>query len=278
MTKEELAGIFKDTLDTINVGGYENMKGEWIDLEQNNLAYNSKFFPTLPALRTQFPTYDTKIYVDNKDTFQKAQEMGSDVAVLNMASYSHPGGGVAFGSKAQEEELCRRSNLYLSLCRFHPTEYEDAGYEEPSKEGHYPIPYFGGVYSPSVSIIRSYRSYSFLDKPIMCNVISVPAVKRPVLDRNGNMIEKYEIIMRGKIRAIFRIALMYGHTKLVLGAMGCGAYGCPPKHVAKLFKEVLEEKEFKNHFKEICFAILEDQNSPRGGNIKPFKEVFPDHE
>ena len=274
-TKEELARVFSDTLETINVGGYENSNGEWIELDQTKLEAGTKFYLTLPATDKQFPTYSqTKIYVENKDTFHKARELGPACAVLNMASFSCPGGGVLKGSRAQEEELCRRSNLYLSLCYYHP-EYAKQIYESASDDSHYPIPLYGGIYSPCVSVFKSASSYSYLEQPYICSVISVPGVKKPEIDpKTGLMLPKYETMMCGKIRAILRIALINGHSKLVLGALGCGAYGCPPKHVAQLFKKVLEEKEFVGHFEEICFAILEDQNSPRGGNVKPFKDIF----
>ena len=39
----------------------------------------------------------------------------SHVSVLNMASAFRPGGGVWGGSAAQEESLCRRSNLWAFL-------------------------------------------------------------------------------------------------------------------------------------------------------------------
>ena len=61
---------------------------------------------------------------------------------------------------------------------------------------------------------------------------------------------------------------------IVLGAFGCGAFHNPPKHIARLFHEVINEKEFKDKYKLIAFAILEDHNSPRGGNLQPFIEEF----
>jgi uncharacterized protein (TIGR02452 family) len=274
-TKEELVKIFEVTLEAIRVGGYENMKGDWVDLEQEDLKQGSKFYVTTPALQTsRLPTYDTRVYVVNRDTFQEARSMGPDCAVLNMASFSSPGGGVIFGARAQEEELCRRSNLYLSLSKYDPRSYKLGEWDEPDKTYHYPIPVFGGIYSPKVSVFRSVLSYSFIDSPFQCNVISVPAVKKPEIDsKTGDMISKYEAIMCGKIRAIFRIALRNNIYKLVLGAMGCGAYGCPPKHVARLFKKVLEEKEFRGKFKEICFAIIDDAKKQ---NLRTFREIFWD--
>ena len=61
---------------------------------------------------------------------------------------------------------------------------------------------------------------------------------------------------------------------IVLGAFGCGAFHNPPKHIARLFHEVIDEEEFKDKYKLIAFAILEDHNSPRGGNLQPFIEEF----
>ena len=40
---------------------------------------------------------------------------GSKVAVLNFTSATNPGGGVAKGSKAQEDVLCRCSTLFPAL-------------------------------------------------------------------------------------------------------------------------------------------------------------------
>ncbi len=37
------------------------------------------------------------------------------ILVLNLANAVHPGGGVRHGAKAQEEDLCRKSSLLLSL-------------------------------------------------------------------------------------------------------------------------------------------------------------------
>jgi hypothetical protein len=48
--------------------------------------------------------------------------------------------------------------------------------------------------------------------------------------------------------------------------------------MAKIFREVFMEKEFKNKFKSVVFAIYEDHNSGKthnpNGNVLPFLEVF----
>ena len=98
------------------------------------------------------------------------------------------------------------------------------------------------------------------------------------MTEEGLMEKKYVHIVKKKIRSVLRTAILTGNTCLVLGAWGCGAFGCPSKHMASLFKKILDEEEFKGRFSRICFAILEDQNSVREnnkeGNYKPFKDLF----
>ena len=73
------------------------------------------------------------------------------------------------------------------------------------------------------------------------------------------------------------ITLLYhatgtGKTALVLGALSCGAYKCPPTAVARQFCAVMEEHEFKSKFKLLVFAILERPRRPQGldGEFAPF--------
>lgn len=65
------------------------------------------------------------------------------IAVLNMASFLRPGGGVMQGAIAQEESLCLRSTLYTSL-----------------DEKFYRLPKFGGLYTKDV-LVSAYLLYSF---------------------------------------------------------------------------------------------------------------------
>ena len=81
-----------------------------------------------------------------------------------------------------------------------------------------------------------------------------------------------------EIKQILDIALENGNDSIVLSAFGCGAYGTPPKIVAKIFHDVIYSDEYKNLFKEIVFAIINlpstnGTHNPEG-NFKPFKETF----
>lgn len=283
-TKEQLIKVFEEVIEDIISREYE-YKDNYIEFpETDRLIYESKMYKSIQKGNNK-PKFQTplKIYVQNIDTFEKAKELGSECAVLNMASSKRPGGGVETGSRAQEEELCRRSNLLLSLYLYSPEKWDEYFGDYYSgkvlNDFSYPIPVYGGIYSPGVCVYRKPGTYETVSNYFKCNVISVAGVVRPDIDKNtGEMMKKYVPIVKGKIRTILRIALDNNHTKLVLGALGCGAFKNPPSHVARLFKEVLEEPEFIGAFEEICFAILDDGNSGRdhnpNGNLKPFADVF----
>ena len=257
--KENLVTVFNETESIISVGGYKDSSGEWHEI--NSTFKEQVFYRTLKPTKSRKGlsfSDPPKIYVEEIDTFQKAKEMGPDCVVLNMASSFKPGGGVLKGATAQEEDLCRRSNLYKSLIHF---------------KNCYPIPKFGGIYTRDIQVFRSVGQYNLLHDPFTCSCISFPGIKLDDPNNIGNE-EKFMITLRGKVRGILRIAVIKKHGKLVLGALGCGAYKNPPELVAKAFKEVLEEKEFEGRFEEICFAILPDK---KGGNKnkKEFLKIFP---
>ena len=79
---------------------------------------------------------------------------------------------------------------------------------------------------------------------------------------------------KDKIRTILRICAANGQTNLVLSAFGCGAFCNPPKHMAELFKEILNADEFCGVFRKIVFAIKGGSFMKRKGNYKPFAEVL----
>ena len=62
---------------------------------------------------------------DTADAGRRLLDAGLSPAILNLADELTPGGGVRKGSQAQEESLCRRSTLLVSLSQFHP-EYAQA--------------------------------------------------------------------------------------------------------------------------------------------------------
>jgi uncharacterized protein (TIGR02452 family) len=142
--------------------------------------------------------------------------------VLNMADISRPGGCVLAGGGMQEEMLFRRTDL----CRHLLPEL-------------YPIGPAEVVYSPNVLVFRANEEagYKPLALPRLVAFVSCPGVSMPTLTDDGRMQASDVLMLRSKIRAIYQVAAKHGHDALVLGALGCGAFGCPPRHVAEVFRD-----------------------------------------
>ena len=221
----------------------------------------------------------TPIRVLNADSIDAALELSTrhsekdgaprnekPVLILNMANAYHSGGGWLGGARAQEEALCYRSSLSFTL-----------------KNRFYPIPTDGGLYSPTVIIIRhsmaSGHGLLDLDRPEqlpVVSVVSVAAVRAPCIARDHDGIERYTNIedrnlMKQKMRTVLRIAAKNGHRKLVLGALGCGAFGNPREEVVECWKETFREHEFGGgRWEEIVFAVLDGGACEGLGNFGTF--------
>ena len=277
--EKQLAQVFEQTVEEILYGCYDmNPKLANFDEDNIQMVYNSEYITSIGKQKKE-RLFDkpAKITVENKDSFQKAQEMGEDCLVLDMANDRVAGGNPEKGAKAQEEELCRRSTLSLGLYQFSPKKFHTYFTNETiAPLGSYPLSLFGAIYVPGVTVYKEKDTYAIMKNPFKCAVIAIGAIRLPIL-KKGRLNNLDVSITKGKIRTILRVAIKHNHTKLVLGAFGCGAFGNPPRQMAELFKKVLAEKEFYGFFSEICFAIIEDDNSTKcnkEGNYKPFKEVF----
>ena len=281
--KELRVKEFKNTIKLSGKGSYSTEDGEYVALKNiDKVISGSCFYSKEFSVGTADTIEDsTVVDVVNADCLEEGirlLELGYNPAILNMASRHNPGGGVTNGAGAQEETIFRRTNLFLSL-------YQYASYAEKyglkKSINQYPMDRnFGGVYSPNVSIFRECEGngYKLMSQPREVSFISVAGINRPELDNSDMIIPPLVDVTKNKIRTILRIGLKHGHDSLVLGALGCGAFCNPPRHIARLFHEVIEEQEFKDKYKYIVFAILEDHNSHKEhnkeGNFRPFKEEF----
>jgi uncharacterized protein (TIGR02452 family) len=74
-------------------------------------------------------------------------------------------------------------------------------------------------------------------------------------------------IMKEKMRVILRTAAVNGHRRLVLGALGCGAFLNPKEEVADCWGEVFGEREFGGGWWEsIIFAVLNNMGHGKHGD------------
>lgn len=187
------------------------------------------------------------IFTDNRDALDVALDPKcwdnverSNPLVLILADAVNPGGCVHAGAGMQEESLFRRTALAAALpCNL------------------YPIPDDGALYAVDVPVLMRSEADGFEPLPLphpTLSFLACPGVKMPCLTIDGRMFPEDLHSLRVKIELILQTALSFGHRDLVLGALGCGVWGCPVREVAGVFREVLLERG--QWFRHVRFAIL----------------------
>ena len=279
--------IFNSTLSLLRQGWYIAPSGKRVELPSAAEVMDAAEMVSEPfhVLVDPMEPITTQVRVEDKDCVLAAKELidaGYHPAMLNLADLYTPGGLVEYGSGAQEENLCRRSNLILSLYPFSQArvrQYPDLGMVP--MEDQYPMDErFGGIYSGVVTFFRGPESTGSQLEEIPYNipVISVAALSGPRIGKDGLMYPEETEITLEKMRTIFRLGMANGHDSLVLSPMGCGAFANPPAHIARLFHQVIDEDEFKDKFKLIDFAILDGYRTGLAhnpeGNLLPFQREF----
>ena len=282
--REMRAEIFRQTVEVFKQNKYV-CNGRLIELDTAATIHGTYFFKEPRTLYPEVSSHKTKFSVIEADCIETAELLknaGYNVCMLNMASRQNPGGGVVNGAGAQEENIFRRGNLFQSLYQF--ADYaEEYGIKRDSKNS-YPLDRnSGSIYSKRVFIVRGSENngYCFLQNPFELSIVSIPAINRPQLEfRDGKYYIAEELVepSKEKIRTILRICGEFNHDCLVLSALGCGAFKNPPHHIAKLFKDVFNETEFKDRFRLVVFAIIDDHNAwqehNQEGNVLPFIKEF----
>lgn len=281
--KELRTKEFRNTVEIVNQGHYETEDAvEYTFPSDSDMMRHTVFYDhEIPMVEKAECGEQTIVEVKNIDCLYagvELKEQGYNPAVLNMASRRNPGGGVVTGAGAQEETLFRRTNLFRSLYQFAPYA-EQYGIKRSHQQ--YPLDRnFGGIYTPDAIYFREseQKGYALLEKPVSLSFITEAGMNRPDLTVDGMIADHHVEPIKNKIRTIFRMGLVHGHDSLVLEALGCGAFRNPPRYVARLFHEVLDESEFKDKYRMIVFAILDDHNAHQKhnpeGNFKPFAEEF----
>ena len=263
-TKQDNIDVFNDTQRAI-----KNRKILSDAVVASNAVQQYLIGDEVPSFENRFET-DAQIVVSKSTSFGAAVQYGGEIAVLNFASATSPGGGVTRGSFAQEECLCRCSTLYNNLIS------NDAIQK-------FYLPHRGGsplhnddiIYTPSVIIFKNddYEDNGTMKKVniITCaapNLRETPKYGKSVTISPNELLELHK--RRG--RKILATAAANKNDFVVLGAFGCGAFSNDPRIVAKAYKQILPE--FKNCFKVIEFAIYCREYETSNYDI--FKETFDD--
>ena len=185
---------------------------------------------------------------------------GVSTAVLNMANSHTPGGGFLKGCRAQEEQLCHRSDLFLRL-------------QVAKARGDYPLSNGVALFTPCVSLLRGDSASHFqpLVNPVNLNVVSAAArmyKNEEAALKDKALSRELEATWRGVLEA----AGKSGVEHLVLSAIGAGAFSNPPEVVAKALTASLRACSPGEALRRVTVCVLDDHNSR--DNVARFREVM----
>ncbi len=236
MTKDERIDIFNDTIEYSRKQGFES---------ESRTYRMGDFNSTVDMSRTN-------IEVVNTDTVSAAQKYSAlgRTALLNMASYKRPGGGVRSGAQAQEECLFRCSNLGDAI----PTDS-------------YPLDLDDGIYTRDAHFFKDFY-YGYIE-PFKVDVITVAAINLREQEIDPDY---YEETVTDKMRFMLSMAKLNNVENVILGAWGCGVFKNDPTEIAEMFADVIET-HFKDSFTNIIFAVINDDNSV-DNNYTIFEKTF----
>lgn len=201
------------------------------------------------ARGTRNSSHAIRVSVQDADTFELARQYDRPL-VANLADDNFPGGWVADGACTQEESLFRRSNYFRTLL-----------------PGYYPIRDGEAVYSPRVTVFKDTeeRHHQRLEAPFLVDLIACPGVKYPALaDGHLTATDAHRLIQ--KVELIFQVAEAFQHRTVILGAIGCGAWKCPPHDVATIVRSVLTAYDW--HVDEVVFGILRPRKYVTNPNLE----------
>lgn len=274
MRKENIK-VFLDTISFINEDDYlSNAVNESIE---KTVIYN-KDIDEIKAIKKH-----GKVRVRQYRSFEATMKLHNEfpnkrIGVLNFASATNPGGGVAKGSSAQEESLCRISTLYNVL----NTKYLFDHFYSLNRNINNPLHDDTVIYSPHIVICKSDSDRPIrLKKEEFVKVDVLTCAAPNLREKPGNLYnfdgntsikvsdeEVYQIHTK-RAKRILDVALINNIDILVLGAFGCGAFKNNPYVVAKAYKDIL--KEYKKFFDLIEFAIFTNEYNKE--NYLAFKTV-----
>ena len=260
---ERSLALARETLEITSAGGYQTSSGRFVsiaDAVRNACRLKESLspdtpLPVAPPLRSD----GMRIQVTNETTTGAARRLLSRhrTVVLNFANGLVPGGGFVAGAGAQEESLCRASALFEVL-------RDDSMYElhrsqaEPESSDH-------AILTPDVPFFRD-ETWKLLDEPYLLSVLTCAAPFALSVGRS-----RAAELLRGRIKRVLAIMAAYGYVGIILGAWGCGAFGCDPRTTAADFREALSGP-FRGAFRDVVFAISDW--SPTRRSLGPFRDAF----
>jgi uncharacterized protein (TIGR02452 family) len=210
------------------------------------------------------PRAQTVTLLRNQTTLAAARDLvvekNAPVA-LNFAAATHPGGGFRSGATAQEESLAWSSGLFACL--------KDRTYYRYHRAHPDPMHTEWAIYSPDVPVFRNDEG-DLLEHPWECAFITCAAPNARRLRAEDPAVRaRIREVMAERVRRVLSIATCQGHAAIVLGAWGCGAFGCNPDDVAPAFAAALTGP-YAGVFERVTFAIL-DTSADESGLLAAFR-------
>lgn len=204
---------------------------------------------------------------------------GKKAAVLNFANPVEPGGGVWRGSNAQEEYLCRASNLYNCLSSRNAASFYafHNGILEKNQFRSFFLASDRIVYSPRVTVFKVDQPGPEGMRQVYTNQwreVDVITCAAPFFDRTDHMLangDLYYLFCR-RIQNILEVAIDNGAEALILGAFGCGAFHNPPAVVAGAFADMLLRERYRKAFTDVVFAVKRSGSSSDNNDV--FRNAF----
>lgn len=167
-----------------------------------------------------------------------------NITALNFANAMYAGGAYVLGGNAQEESLCRASMLYYTI-------RNQKDYYRRNRLHVFPDYTDVMIFSENVPVIRNDNGV-LLEKPVLCNFITSPAVNRTFAKFMFSQ-KKINDIMYTRIKKIIMLALEKKTGILILGAFGCGMFGNRRETVFPMFEEIINK--YVPDSVEVIFAI-----------------------
>lgn len=196
--------MLEDTLKILKQGWYEkNGKRIQLKLSAKEMQEIQVYLPEAMKKNCSDPEFSRPFVIgrcghgcENIDSFALARKRLGDtylftrddhgILVLNLANPVHPGGGVRNGARAQEEDLCRKSSLLLSLESKEARKYYDYNKSLNTYLGSDAL-----MIAPYVEIIKDANG-DLLDDTVVVSVLFYKALK----EMNYNKLREKDLFRR----------------------------------------------------------------------------------
>ncbi len=271
-TNEQRAKIFKDTLKALgqmensNPGRYLNSSRSYSLMGDNGkiLPQGTNYQPR--DIITQLPSNRNggksgkiivrcgrSLAVVNDLIKKGVVKTGSRIGVLNFANYYCPGGGVTQGCRAQEESLCRISDLYGHLIKLRRNFYQSNLINNINNLGG-----DRGLYTRNVKQIRPDIALpeNFLPEKQQLEFDCLTVAAPDLRNHTALPYQAIKALMVRRVKLTVAMAIANKVNVLTLGALGCGAFRVPPEIASEAFREVLINEGYASYFDTIIFPIL----------------------